>query len=349
MNYGIRAFMACVALSCALAMGLAGCAQPQASQSQHGNARESLSATDAPASQANESTAEGQESSAASATGSAAGEASGSAAAEQPGGATSESAAAESNLASSTAAATSSAASESGAAETSASTAANDQAGTAETSASTLSAQSSEPEPAPEPQPAPAASADTLRASLNISEDYRASFDHGYKGPEFQRYIMLHDTEGDSSPWNVVDYWDSSGNLVASHFVVGKDGSIVQCVPLDRIAHHAGFGDAGHNDLYGVQDESRDDKLGTVPIGDWAPDYGMNSYSVGIEMVHVGGSGYYPEEQLQAVDALIAYIDAYYGFNSPIIDHKAWRSGNSDTSPEFAGYLANYQDHRTHL
>lgn len=74
----------------------------------------------------------------------------------------------------------------------------------------------------------------------------------------------------------------------------------------------------------------------------------MNSYSVGIEMVHVGGSGDYPEEQLEAVDGLIAYIDAYYGFESQIIDHKEWRDGNSDTSPEFASYLSNYQTTRTH-
>jgi N-acetyl-anhydromuramyl-L-alanine amidase AmpD len=74
----------------------------------------------------------------------------------------------------------------------------------------------------------------------------------------------------------------------------------------------------------------------------------MNAYSVGIEMVHVGGSGYYPEEQLEALDSLIAYIDAYYGFESTIIDHKAWRSGNSDTSPEFADYLYNYQTIRKH-
>ena len=74
----------------------------------------------------------------------------------------------------------------------------------------------------------------------------------------------------------------------------------------------------------------------------------MNSYSVGIEMVHVGGSGDYPQAQLQALDDLIAYIDAYYGFESVIIDHKAWRTGNSDTSEEFAGYLRNYQEARTH-
>ena len=192
------------------------------------------------------------------------------------------------------------------------------------------------------------ANAEEARALLDISEDYRDEFVHGEKGSMYQRYIVLHDTEGEADPASVVSSWDGSDKGVAAHFIVGKDGSIVQCVPLDNIAHHAGYGDAGHNDMYGVPEDGRDDMVGTTPIGDWAPDYGMNSYSVGIEMVHIGGSGDYPEEQLQALDNLIAYIDAYYGSESTIIDHKAWRSGNSDTSPEFAGYLENYQNHRTH-
>lgn len=191
-------------------------------------------------------------------------------------------------------------------------------------------------------------SAEDLRAKLNISEDYRANFDHGDKSAEYQKYIVLHDTEGEGTASSVVNWWDGNGNMIAAHFVINKDGSIVQCVPLDRITHHAGFGDAGHNEQYGVTDESRDDKKGTSPIGKWAPDYGMNSYSVGIEMVHVGGSGDYPAAQLEALDNLIAYIDAYYGFESEIIDHKAWRTGNSDTSKEFAQYLANYKESRTH-
>ncbi len=189
---------------------------------------------------------------------------------------------------------------------------------------------------------------DELYAQLDITEDYRDSFVHGEKGPEYQKYIVLHDTEGDGDAAGVVDYWDNNGAGVAAHFVINKDGSIVQCVPLDAITHHAGFGDTGHNEKYGVEDESRDDKEGTTSIGSDFADYGMNSYSVGIEMVHVGGSGDYPKAQLEALDGLIAYIDAYYGFESTIIDHKAWRTGNSDTSPEFADYLENYQDHRTH-
>lgn len=188
-----------------------------------------------------------------------------------------------------------------------------------------------------------------IRATLNITEDFRDVLIHGEKPAEFQKYIVMHDTEGEGDATSVVDWWASNGSLVASHFVVNKDGSIVQCVPMDKIAHHAGFGDAGHNELFGVTDESRDDRAGTKPIGDWAPDYGMNSYSVGIEMVHLGEAGEeYPEEQLRAVDGLIAYIDAYYGFQSQIINHSEWRTGNSDCSEEFRPYLSNLQATRTH-
>ena len=186
------------------------------------------------------------------------------------------------------------------------------------------------------------------KAALHLTEDYREGFVHGDKPAEFQKYIVLHDTEGDGEAEGVINYWDGNDARVAAHFIVNKDGSVWQCVPLDKIAHHAGFGDEGHNDQYGTPEDGRDDMVGTQPIGDWAPDYGMNAWSIGIEMIHVGGEGDYPPEQLEALDALIAYIDAYYGFQSQIIDHKAWRTGNSDTSEEFAPYLANYQNHRTH-
>lgn len=204
-----------------------------------------------------------------------------------------------------------------------------------------------------EAEAAPAASPEEpgpeeLREGLGIVEDYRPSLSHGEKGPEHQRYIVLHDTEVDAKPQAIVSSWDASGNGVAAHFVVGRDGTVVQCVPLDEIAHHAGYGDTGHNELYGIEEDGRDDMAGTVPVGEWASDYGMNAWSVGIEMVHVGGAMDYTPEQLEALDGLIAYIDAYYGFESDIIDHKAWRSGNSDTSPEFAGYLESYRTTRTH-
>lgn len=195
-------------------------------------------------------------------------------------------------------------------------------------------------------------SPDELAADLGIVQDLRQEFAHGDKGAAYQRYIVIHDTEVDASPEGIVDAWDSQGTGVAAHFVVGTDGSVVQCVPLDGIAHHAGFGDAGHNEAFGVEDESRDDKVGTTSIGGAYPDYGMNSYSVGIELVHVGATrAGYPEAQLEALDGLIAYIDACYGGSGAggtIIDHKMWRTTNSDTSAEFAGYLESYRTRRTH-
>jgi hypothetical protein len=89
------------------------------------------------------------------------------------------------------------------------------------------------------------------------------------------------------------------------------------------------------------------DSSGTL-IGSYCPDYAMNAWSIDIEMVHRDGSGGYPKAQLEALDKLIEHIDAYYGFKSTITDHKAWRHGNSDTRPEFADYLWNYQHYRHH-
>ena len=64
---------------------------------------------------------------------------------------------------------------------------------------------------------------DELRAALDLTEDYRSNFVHGEKGPEHQKYIVLHDTEGDSDASSVIDWWDSNGNYVAAHFVVNKE------------------------------------------------------------------------------------------------------------------------------
>ncbi len=183
---------------------------------------------------------------------------------------------------------------------------------------------------------------------IEITKDFREEFIHGDKDRKYQKYIVLHDTEVDSSAQSIIDMWDKNENKVATHYIVNKDGSIYQCVPLSKIAHHVGYGNTGNNEKYGVQDESRDDKIGTGEPNEGVTDYGMNSYSIGIEMVHVGGEGDYPEPQLEALDKLIEYIDEYYGFESEIIDHKAWRRGNSDTSPEFEKYFNNYKKYRRH-
>lgn len=189
---------------------------------------------------------------------------------------------------------------------------------------------------------------DGVWVQATIIRDIRSQFAHGTKTAKYQKYIVIHDTEGGGTPQNVVAGWASNGQRVASHFVIGKDGTIVQCVELDRIAHHVGFAPRGSNSKFGVPEDGRDDRIGTQSIGSYSPDYGMNSYSIGIELIHQGSSGEsYPAAQLNALDKVISYIDTYYGFKSTIIDHKMW-NGNSDTSKEFSWYLSNYRDHRTH-
>lgn len=195
----------------------------------------------------------------------------------------------------------------------------------------------------------------SFNSSLNATMMNDSSFNHGTKDKNNQKYIMLHDTEMSVSAIDVVKSWASNGSGVAAHFVIDKDGTIIQAVDLDVIAHHAGPGgpgdyDAkfgvGNNDGKGLGDDLVGNPTGTGAYANYTS-YGMNSYSIGIEMCHVNGESY-PEEQLNALDKVIAYIDSYYGFESTIIDHKEWRPSNSDTDTNFLTYLNNYKTLRHH-
>jgi len=61
---------------------------------------------------------------------------------------------------------------------------------------------------------------------LDVQRDMRDNLDHGPKGAEYQKYIVLHDTEGSSSGSSVISWWAGNGNQVAAHFVIDKDGTI---------------------------------------------------------------------------------------------------------------------------
>lgn len=108
------------------------------------------------------------------------------------------------------------------------------------------------------------------------------------------KYIVLHSTEGSltETPEQVATYFISGDakDYADAHFIVGRDGSIVQCVPLDKQGWHAGQSTEEKQKEFGVDS--------------------MNDYSIGIEICHKGSSGdKYTEEQLKAVSDLIAYIE----------------------------------------
>lgn len=185
--------------------------------------------------------------------------------------------------------------------------------------------------------------------NLNITKMNDSSFNHGTKSKSNQKYIVLHDTEMSADATAVVSSWKNSGNGVAAHFVVNRDGTVIQAVDLDVITHHAGWGGPGNFDQkFGVGNNdgkgNGDDLVKTTPLSGYTS-YGMNSYSIGIEICHVGGETY-TEAQFEALDKLIAYIDSYYGFQSTIIDHKTWRPSNSDVDNSFP--LEKYKNDRHH-
>lgn len=85
---------------------------------------------------------------------------------------------------------------------------------------------------------------------------------------------------------------------VSAHFIVGKEGQIVQMVPVEMRAWHAGI-----SELEGIS--------------------GVNAYSVGIEMVNRNdGRDPYPKAQYEAVAGLLRFLRSRYAIpDSRIVSH----------------------------
>lgn len=77
------------------------------------------------------------------------------------------------------------------------------------------------------------------------------------------RWIVIHDTAGQLRPGSSVDWFSSKECTTSAHFVVERDGTITQMVPTNRRAFHAGQ-------------------------SSWKGTVGLNSCSVGIEIVNPG-------------------------------------------------------------
>ena len=107
-------------------------------------------------------------------------------------------------------------------------------------------------------------------------------------------YIMLHHTAG-STIEGALRAFASRG--VSCHYVVGKDGTIVQAVPEERGAYCAGSG--------------------ILP--------GMNTKAIGIEIVNLGnGKDVYPPEQVEAVRNLVTYLISKYNIQPGHLVGHGW-------------------------
>lgn len=160
-------------------------------------------------------------------------------------------------------------------------------------------------------------------------------------GPMTPRAVILHDTAGRLTKFSSVDWFKSSECKTSAHFVVELDGTVTQMVPINRKAFHAG-------------------------VSKWKGVTGLNSCSVGIEIVNPGlmdqngkawfgpcckpdeiqhkatpehGDGYwlpYTEAQIAAVTLLCTLIVEEYPDCNEILTHYLISPGRKiDVNPLF--------------
>jgi N-acetylmuramoyl-L-alanine amidase len=90
------------------------------------------------------------------------------------------------------------------------------------------------------------------------------------KGGAFKKlsYLVMHYTAGPSLEGTIRTFSDPARE-VSAHLVIDRDGTVVQMVPFDRVAWHAG-------------------PSSWKPAGSLVPLKSLNFYAIGIEMVNAG-------------------------------------------------------------
>ena len=155
------------------------------------------------------------------------------------------------------------------------------------------------------------------------------------------RWVVTHDTAGRLDPFSSVNWFASKECKTSAHFVVERDGTITQMVPTNKRAYHAG-------------------------VSHWKGVSGLNSCSVGIEIVNPGkmdehgrawfgdccqpseiakkgtpqhGQGYwlpYTAEQIKSVTAICrALVEEYPDCNEVVTHWEISPKRKIDTNPLF--------------
>lgn len=158
-----------------------------------------------------------------------------------------------------------------------------------------------------------------------------------------RRFLVIHNTSG-ASGQSSIDFW-KNGADASAHFVIERDGTIIQCVPCNIQAWHAGksaWTDANTGVRY----------------------YGLNSCSIGIELANAGNAegalkwarkqpGFasiqakhkhggpvveweaYPEAQLEACNQLSKALIARYNLDDLLGHDDASPGRKTDPGPAF--------------
>jgi len=117
----------------------------------------------------------------------------------------------------------------------------------------------------------------------STDKEWIASINFGIRKPN---YVMIHHTAQDSLAQTVKTFHSAKAG-VSSHYVVGRDGKIVQMVNDLFRGHHAG-------------------------AGKWGNDTDLNSSSIGIELDNNGTTDPWTDAQINALINLLRYLKEAY-------------------------------------
>ena len=106
--------------------------------------------------------------------------------------------------------------------------------------------------------------------------------------------VVIHYTASNSID-GTIDWFSRKESRVSAHYVVGRDGRVVQMVRDEDVAWHAGHSAMRPN----------------LPDGDPAQEPNVNSFSIGIELVGTADSGF-TDRQLASLYALVEVLIARY-------------------------------------
>ncbi|MEJ5055225.1 N-acetylmuramoyl-L-alanine amidase [Sphingobacterium sp. MYb382] len=122
-----------------------------------------------------------------------------------------------------------------------------------------------------------------LEKVATADKEWIASINFGIRKPN---YVMIHHTAQDSLAQTVKTFHSARAG-VSSHYVVGRNGKVVQMVNDLYRGHHAG-------------------------AGRWGNDTDLNSSSIGIELDNNGTTDPWTDAQVNALVSLLQYLKDTY-------------------------------------
>lgn len=111
--------------------------------------------------------------------------------------------------------------------------------------------------------------------------------------------IVMHHTNSTGPASDIGRFFADPATKVSAHYIVGKDGTIIQCVPDPAMARHAG-------------------------VSEFQGKENVNDYSLGIEIVNDGdGKDPYTDAQYRALGQLMGYLMTEHGVSwARVTGHK---------------------------